>query len=162
MAMPSFTFRMTEEDKRSLDEIVNAMQESTSVDLSAGGVLRMLIRDESGRRRTYGPRLLGHMVCRRDEDGRPVVTGVRHDWVLSSPTGFGWGYDGQGPRDLALNVLLRATGDRDFAFRHRSRFCWEVVTRIPHSGGTMRSGDVLKRVARFRDDDRAREAMSGQ
>ena len=160
--MRSFTFRMSEGGERILDEIVNAMQESTSVDLSASTVLRMLIREEGLRRRTYGPHLLGDVVCGRNEDGRAVVTGVRHDWVLSSPSGLEWGYVGLGPRDLALNVLLKATGDRDFAARHRARFCMDVAAQIPHSGGTMQSKDVLEWVARFRDDDRARGAVSGQ
>ena len=89
-----------------------------------------------------------------------MVTGVRHDLVALSPTGFEWGYRGAGPSDLALNILLSATGDRNFAFRYHMRFCDEVVGRIPLPGGVLRAGEVLEWVARFRDDDRAREAAS--
>jgi len=51
MPMYSFGFRTSEEDKRELDEIVSAKQESASVDVIAGGVLRMLIREEDEQRR---------------------------------------------------------------------------------------------------------------
>ena len=46
------------------------------------------------------------------------------------------------------------------AGRHFERFRDEVVGRIPHRGGVLRVGEVLGWVARFRDDDRAREAVS--
>ena len=120
----------------------------------------MLIREDVRRRQAYGPRFLRDIVCRRTESGRAVVIGVRHDWVLRSPTGFEWGYRGAGPSDLALNILLYATGDREFAGKHSERFRDEVVGRIAHRGGGLRVGEVLGWVARFRDDDRAREAVS--
>ena len=87
----------------------------------------MLIREDVRRRQAYGPRFLRDIVCRRTESGRAVVIGVRHDWVLRSPTGFEWGYRGAGPSDLALNILLYATGDREFAGKHSERFRDEVV-----------------------------------
>ena len=34
------------------------------------------------------------------------VTFLKHRIVLHSPTGFGWGYGGSGPADLALNMLF--------------------------------------------------------
>ena len=160
MSMQSFTFRVTLQDQRNLDAIVKAMQGSAGVELTKSDVVRMLLREEGRRHQTYGAHHLGDVVCMRNQDGRAVVTGVSHDWVLISPTGFEWGYYGQGPRDLALNILLRATGDRDFAFRHHFRYCEEVVGRIPHSGGTLRSVEILECVARFRDIDRACEAIS--
>ena len=158
--MNSITFRVSDQDQRSLNAIVDEMQASTNMDLRPSDVLRMLIREEVRRRQAYSPHLLRDIVCKRAEDGRAVVTGVRHDLVVLSPTGFEWGYCGAGPSDLALNILLSATGDRNFAFRHNVRFRDEVVGRIPLSGGVLRAGEVLEWVARFRDDDRAREAVS--
>ncbi len=160
MPVHAHTFRISEQEQQELSQIVKAMQESSGLDLEPSDVWRMLIREEAYRRRAYGPALLGDVVCQRNQAGQAVVTGVSHDWVLSSPSGFEWGYYGQGPRDLALNILLKATADRHFAFRHHFRFCEEVVSRIPHSGGTVRPAEVLSWVPRFRDDDRARAAVS--
>ncbi len=83
------------------------------------------------------------MVCKRDARGITIVTGVRHDLVDLSPTGFEWGYLGAGPNDLALNILLHATGGRSFAYRHGRRYRDEVVARIPHAGGTLSSAKIL-------------------
>ena len=162
MAMHTITFRLGDEDQLNLDTIVNEMQKSTSVDLTASDVLRMLIREEVRRRQTYGPHLLRDVICTRTDDGWAVVTGVTHDWVVHSPDGFEWGYSGNGPLELALNILLYATGNRDFAGKHCLRFRDEVVGRIPLSGGVLRAREVLEWVARFRDDDRAIEAVAGR
>ena len=158
--MHSITFRISDQDKRDLDYIVAEMQASTSVDLRQSDILRMLIRESAQRRRAYGAHSLQDVVCKRTEDGQAVVTGVRHDLVILSPTGFEWGYFGAGPSDLAFNILLTATGDRSFASRHNTRFLDEVVARIPLSGGVIPASKVLECIARFHDDDRAREAVS--
>lgn len=160
MGMHSFTFRMSDEDRRHLDAIVEEMQASTSVDLTRSDVLRMLLRGEGRRRRAYGPHQLRDVICERNANGQAVVTGVRHDWVLNSVSGFEWGYAGVGPSDLALNILLHATGDRAFAGRHYLRFRDEVVSAIPLARGKLRAADVLEWVARCRDDERARAALS--
>ena len=136
------------------------MREASGVDLKASDVLRMLIREEFRRRQAYGPHRLRDIVCKRTVDGRALVTGIRHDWVLRSPTGFEWGDGGAGPADLAANTLLYATGDRDFAHRHFRRFRDEVIARIPQSGGVLPAADVLEWVARFHDIDRARDDVS--
>ena len=70
------------------------------------------------------------IVCRR-EAGRAVIEGVPHEWVWHSPTGFEWVYGGSGPADLALNILLAATGDRDFAAQHHQSFKWRFVASLP-------------------------------
>ena len=159
-ALHNFSFRLGGQDLRDLNSIVEEMQAATSVDVGPSDVLRMPIREDVRRRQAYGPHFPGDIVCRRTESGRAVVTGVRHDWVLRSPTGFEWGYRRAGPSDLALNILFYATGDREFAGRHFERFCDEVAGRIPHRGGVLRVREVLGWVARFRDHDRAREAVS--
>ena len=79
---------------------------------------------------------LADVVCRR-EAGSAVVEGVKQEWVWHSPAGFEWGYGGSGPADLALNILLAATGDRDFSARHHQDFKWQYVSRLPFDGGVI-------------------------
>ena len=90
---------------------------------------------------------LPDIVCRRGSDGMAVVEGLRQAWVWHSPTGFEWGYGGSGPADLALNILLAATADRDFAARHHQSFKWRFVATLPRSGGTIRAAAVLDWIA---------------
>ena len=160
MPMHSITFRISNQDKRDLDYILAEMQAATSVDLRQSDILRMLIREGAQKRRSYGPHLLEDIVCKRDENRRAIVIGVNQDWVLRSPTGFEWGYGGAGPSDLALNILLTATGDRKFAFRHHERFRNETVGRIPEAGGELRASEVLNWVSRFRDLDQIKDSTA--
>ncbi|MCU4744660.1 DUF6166 domain-containing protein [Halobacteria archaeon AArc-m2/3/4] len=72
--------------------------------------------------------------------GRPVVRRVGTDDELSpdrslevrnhSPTGFEWGYNGSGPAQLALAILLDYTDDEGVALEHYMRFKDEVVSRL--------------------------------
>ncbi|MXY70998.1 MAG: hypothetical protein F4Y47_20910 [Acidobacteriia bacterium] len=158
--MRNLTFRISDEDQHDLDAITKAMAEASGVNLKPSDILRMLIREEFRRRQAYGPHRLRDIVCRRTADGGALVTGIRQDWVLHSPTGFEWGYLGGGPADLALNILLFATGDRDFARQHYMRYRNEVVGWIPKEGGELGAAEVLEWVARFREDDRATNAVS--
>ena len=48
-----------------------------------------------------------------------------------SPTGFAWGYLGSGPAQLALAILLDATGDEELAQRHYMSFKEDFVARWP-------------------------------
>ena len=84
---------------------------------------------------------LKDVICRR-EAGSAVVEGVSQEWVWHSPTGFEWGYGGSGPADLALNLLLKATGDRDFAAHHHQAFKWRFVAKLPEEGGAIAAGDI--------------------
>ena len=86
---------------------------------------------------------LPDIVCRRGDDGTAVVEGIRQAWVWHSPTGFEWGYRGSGPADLALNILLAATADRDFTVRHHQSFKWRFVASLPIAGGVIRGSDVM-------------------
>lgn len=90
---------------------------------------------------------LPDIVCRRGSDGTAVVEGLRQAWVWHSPKGFEWGYGGSGPADLALNILLAATADRDFAARHHQSFKWRFVASLPPSGGIIRAAAVLDWIA---------------
>lgn len=52
-----------------------------------------------------------------------------------SPTGFSWGYAGSGPAQLALALLLDATGDEAVALEHHQAFKDRFVSRWPCPGG---------------------------
>lgn len=81
----------------------------------------------------------------KDEDGYlvPVVSGVEHEWVYHSPTGFEWGYSGSGPAELALNILIKFV-DRETAFRLHQKFKEEFIAPMPEEGGEIYHKDILK------------------
>jgi hypothetical protein len=51
--------------------------------------------------------------------------------VNHSPDGFAWGYGGSGPAQLALALLLDATGNPDVALAYYQKFKGEVVAGWP-------------------------------
>lgn len=58
-----------------------------------------------------------------------------------SPDGFGWGYGGSGPSQLALAILLRFT-DAVTAVRYHQAFKWAYVARWPQGQPVMAEVDV--------------------
>jgi hypothetical protein len=80
------------------------------------------------------------MLITGDRDTRRIaVDGRRLSPVRSqrlfnhSPDGFAWGYEGSGPAQLALALLLHAgVGDRLAVALHQ-RFKREVIARLPVS-----------------------------
>ena len=98
------------------------------------------------------PAGLPDITCARAADGRAVVTGIAHHWVIHSPGGFEWGYAGSAPADLAFNILMRATLDRSFAQRHHHGFLREVVSRVPAAGGSIPAPAVREWIARRQGD----------
>jgi len=46
-----------------------------------------------------------------------------------SPTGYEWGYAGSGPAQLALALLLDATGDKDLSVKLHQKFKFDVVAK---------------------------------
>lgn len=49
-----------------------------------------------------------------------------------------WGYDGEGPKDFSLNILLHFSGgDLNFARKFGSDFCREVISRLPQTSGVI-------------------------
>ncbi len=50
-----------------------------------------------------------------------------------SPTGFNWGYGGSGPAQLALALLLDATGDEELAVRGHQDYKQDVISGLPDS-----------------------------
>ena len=65
--------------------------------------------------------------------------------ALHSPTGFGWGYEGSGPADLALSLLCDVLGEspsekqiyhgRFRAYAHHQAFKREVVASWDFNSG---------------------------
>lgn len=51
--------------------------------------------------------------------------------INHSPDGFNWGYGGSGPAQLALALLLHATGNRNIATRYYQDFKWQVIAHLP-------------------------------
>jgi hypothetical protein len=69
-------------------------------------------------------------------DGK-TRTALRHI-VVHSPTGFNWSYQGSGPSDLALSLLVDALGEtlqgtqQDRSVVHYARTRWQEESRAWH------------------------------
>jgi len=50
-----------------------------------------------------------------------------------SPTGFAWGYEGSGPAQLALAILLHFTGHPAWALAHYQDFKRAIIAKLPRS-----------------------------
>lgn len=61
-----------------------------------------------------------------------------------SPTGFNWGYQGSGPAQLALAILLEATGDAELAVHHHQEFKRQVVCRFPQGESWALTADQVQ------------------
>ena len=59
-----------------------------------------------------------------------------------SPTGPAWGYDGSGPAQLALAILLAVT-DAATAERFYQRFKWDVIAPFEADRWALDTGEVL-------------------
>ncbi len=60
-----------------------------------------------------------------------------------SPDGFSWGYNGSGPAQLALALLLDVTGDAAMAAHWYQRFKSSFIAKLPvHGGWTITSEGV--------------------
>ena len=75
-----------------------------------------------------------------------TVNGVSLDprWDLynHSPDGFGWGYGGSGPAQLALAILADHLCDDNEALALYQSFKWSVVVKLPKRGWKMSSRDI--------------------
>lgn len=47
-----------------------------------------------------------------------------------SPTGFEWGYAGSGPAQLALAILLHASGNQSRATAHHMQFKFQFISKL--------------------------------
>lgn len=57
----------------------------------------------------------------------------RFDVRAFSPAGFEWTYEGDGPRQLALAILIDHLGDTDKALALTERFMREVVADLDNA-----------------------------
>lgn len=56
---------------------------------------------------------------------------TKNQWIENHGTdGFNWGYDGSGPAQLSLAILLELLAKKE-ALEHYQAFKWEVITRLP-------------------------------
>lgn len=72
-----------------------------------------------------------------------IETNVRQQQAGHSPTGYGWGYGGSGPADLALNILLRFVSPQDAWIYHQD-FKWQFIATAPEQG-TIIKGETIRR-----------------
>ena len=91
-------------------------------------------------------------IARRREAGLVRVEDAAQAWAWHSPAGFEWGFGGSGPAELALNILLQATGDRDFAAQHHQAFKREFVAPLPFDGGVIESAKISEWIGECRPD----------
>ena len=61
------------------------------------------------------------------KDGEPLSPVPSQKLYNHSPDGFQWGYGGSGPAQLALALLLDATGDPELSFELHQDFKWAFV-----------------------------------
>src|SRR5688500_2971298 len=99
-----------------------------------------------------------HYIGRRHRDGALLVTvrnedeqerdlDPRFDLRRHSPTGFGCGYGGSGPAQLALAILADCLGD-EFALGHYQAYKFAVIGRLPQDENWVLSETEVTSVAR--------------
>lgn len=64
------------------------------------------------------------------KDDQPLSPAPSQKLWNHSPDGFAWAYQGSGPAQLALALLLDVTGDKDLALRLHQTFKREVIARL--------------------------------
>jgi len=67
-----------------------------------------------------------------------IETNVRQQRAMHSPTGYGWGYAGSGPADLAYNILLRFVGPDD-AIKMHQEFKNAFIANAPDQGARVKA-----------------------
>lgn len=105
----------------------------------------------------------------RDSDGKTVISineDERREFRLLpnqsqkifnlSPDGFEWGYGGSGPAQLALALLLDATGDKQETKEFYQRFKVARVMGFPHEGWRITQDEIIT----WLQNEQVRELMS--
>jgi hypothetical protein len=83
----------------------------------------------------------GNIILKRLPGGGTEVN-IPQKLVYHSPCGFEWGYEGSGPADLALNILVQFT-DEKTAFELHQDFKNEFVAYIPREGGVISRDKII-------------------
>ena len=66
-------------------------------------------------------------------DNQPLAEFKSQNIRNHSPDGFCWGYGGSGPAQLALALMLEATGDAQMAQQLYQSFKAEVIAALPQA-----------------------------
>ena len=77
----------------------------------------------------------------------------RLDLLNKSPMGFGWGYDGSGPAQLALALCADALGNDAAALRLFQLFKFHVVSRLPRDEPWMLTAAEVRQQCRDFETD---------
>ncbi len=78
--------------------------------------------------------------CQVTVNGEPL--GPRLDLRTYSDQGFEWGYDGGGPRQLALAIIADHFTDAQTALLHHEKFLLNFVAALRDDQWTLTSSDV--------------------
>jgi len=100
----------------------------------------------------------GEIVLCRNSNGDAIVN-IPHKWRYHSPTGFGWGYAGSGPADLALNILLYCGCSREKSFEMHQEFKRDFIVGIPYDGGTIAVEAVKEWVGKHANMDAGKSEL---
>ena len=77
-----------------------------------------------------------------DGESTELSPGPSQKLRLHSPDGFQWGYNGSGPSQLSLALLLDATTDPETAQAYYQQFKWDVVAGWGDEWSILR-GEIL-------------------
>lgn len=94
-------------------------------------------------------------------DGRPLP--LRLDLANHSPDGFGWGYGGSGPAQLALALLADHLGDDQQALELYQEFKWKFVAALAKGKRlewTRTSADIDRALSEIRRERASRAELS--
>ena len=77
-----------------------------------------------------GYRRRGRAIVEKHPDQERLTPEQSLELANHSPSGFAWGYEGSGPAQLALALLLDYTDDEEVALTHYTEFKDEVVSQL--------------------------------
>jgi hypothetical protein len=66
-------------------------------------------------------------------DGLELTPEISQAVYNHSPDGFSWGYEGSGPAQLALSIMLIITLDDESAIRLYQHFKREIIAKLPQN-----------------------------
>ncbi len=80
------------------------------------------------------------------EAGRPNLLHPQPSQRLHnhSPCGHEWGYEGSGPAQLALAILLDFSGDEELSLKLHQKFKREVIAKLPREESWSLSGERIE------------------
>lgn len=103
-----------------------------------------------------GYRRRGRAVVEKQPGQEQVTPQPSLELANHSPSGFGWGYSGSGPVQLALALLLDYTGDKDVALTHYTEFKNRVVSQLdcsyPEGYWRLTGTDIEDTLRKLSDD----------